>query len=100
MVMKAQLAISNLKFELVADNAKDLFQQVAEIQEVFEAETECGLCHVEDIHYSYREVGAYKYYELRCGACGAQFQFGQKIQGGQLFPKRTKDKEPLPNGGW
>ncbi len=99
--MKATLTINQLLFELEASSGKDLFQQVAEIQEIFEAETKCGACESEDIRYGYREVDTYKYYELHCRNCDAQFKFGQKKQGGQLFPKRrSEDGGALPNGGW
>lgn len=100
MALQAQLSIGQLKFNLVAETAKDLFQNVAQIQELFEAETACGCCQSEEIRFSYREVGDYKYYELVCRDCGAQFKFGQKKQGGGLFPKRTEGGKPLENGGW
>jgi hypothetical protein len=98
--MKATFTINQLEFELNADSARDLFQQVAQIQEIFEAETQCGCCQSEEIRYSYREVDQYKFYELVCGECSAQFRFGQKKVTLDLFPKRTEDGKPLPNHGW
>ncbi len=98
--MKASFVINQLTFELDAEGARELFQQVAQIQEVFEAETACGLCQSEDIRYGYRVSGDYQFYELVCRKCSAQFRFGQKKQTLELFPKRTEDGHPLPNGGW
>lgn len=98
--MKATFTINQLQFEMQAEDAMDLFRQVANIQDVFEAETKCGCCQSQNIRYGFREVDAFKYYDLGCRDCGAQFKFGQRKQGG-LFPKRKDDQgKPLANGGW
>jgi len=92
---------SQLAFELAGEDAKALFRQIAEVQEVFAAEAKCGLCGSLAIGYSHRHIDDYDYYELRCLDCRADFKFGQTKQGGRLFPKRTDDdRRPLPNGGW
>jgi len=89
-----------ITFEVQGEQVKDLFEQIAGVQEVFEAECECGLCKSKNVNFRVRTVDDNKYYELAC-ECGARFQFGQNKKGGGLFPKR-KDKESmlLPNGGW
>ena len=99
--MKARFTINNLAFELMAETGIELFQQVAQIQEIFEAETKCGCCQSESLRYSFREVDSFKFYELTCRDCRAQFKFGQKKKDGALFPKRMDDDgRVLPHGGW
>src|SRR5262245_36020049 len=99
--MKATFTINQLQFELQAETGLELFQQAAQIQEIFEAETECGCCESENIRYAYRVIDDYKFYELVCRECGAQFKFGQHKKDGSLFPKRKDDAGNfLPNRGW
>lgn len=101
--MKVRYTSGNgqLVFDVEAETAKALFSQLGSIQELFEAETECGLCQSKDIRYSARVVEEFDFYELACRSCRAQFRFGQKKKGGELFPKRKDDDGNwLPNGGW
>lgn len=101
--MKVRYTSGNgqLVFDLEAETAKALFSQLGSIQELFEAETKCGMCGGIDIRYSARIVEEYDFYELACRDCKAQFRFGQKKKGGDLFPKRKDDDNNwLPNGGW
>jgi hypothetical protein len=100
--MKAQYTSGNgLVFDLEAEAARDVFSQVASIQELFEAEQECGMCKSREIRFSHRIVDDNSYYELVCRGCRAHFRFGQKKKGGELFPKRKdEDGHWLPNGGW
>ncbi len=101
--MKARYTSENgrLVFDVEAETAKALFSQLGAIQELFEAETQCGLCNSSDIRYSARVVDEYEFYELACRACKAQFRFGQKKKGGDLFPKRKDDDGNwLANKGW
>jgi hypothetical protein len=89
-----------ISFELEGADAKELFRQIAAVEEVFDAEHECGLCHSKELRFRHRVVGEYQYYELHCNDCGARFEFGQRKAGGILFPRRRKKKQQLPNGGW
>lgn len=101
--MKANLKSFNgrMTFEVQAETAKDLFWGLAKIQEIFDAESICGLCQSPNIALSAREVDDNKYYSLRCRECYAEFRFGQKKAGADLFPKRKDDDgHYLPNGGW
>lgn len=88
----------------LSGEVKDIFQQVADVQEVFE-QTACGCCGERNIRYRVREsvVGkdTYLYYELKCNDCHARFEFGQAKDMKSLFPKR-KDAEGKwkGNGGW
>ena len=104
--MKAhyKTADGRIQFEVSADLPKQIFEQIAAVQELFEADTECGLCHGKEgkgLRFVVREVDDNKYYELRCLQCFARLQFGQNKKGGGLFAKR-KDKEGnrLEHRGW
>lgn len=111
--MKATYTSSNGRLQFAVEGAtpKDLFSELAGIQEVFDAENRCGMpgCGSEDLHYRVRTSVAkagknagksYDYYELVCMGCNARFSFGQSMDLKNLFPKRREDGKPLPNGGW
>jgi hypothetical protein len=92
----------SLGFELEADGQKEIFKELATIQEIF-SESKCGLCNKESIKFVVRSVDGNDYYELRCteSGCGATLGFGQHKKGGTLFPKRKDDEgNYLPNKGW
>ena len=91
-----------LSFELEADGQKEVFKELATIQEIF-SESECGSCHKDNIKFVVRNVENNDYYELRCMefGCGSTLGFGQHKKGGTLFPKRKDDAgHYLPNKGW
>jgi hypothetical protein len=101
--MKARFVSPLGEFEVEAPEIKEVFRQLATVQEVFGAETNCGVCNSENIRLQYREVDDYKFYELACMSqgCRARFAFGQAKKGGALFPKRKdEDGNWLKNGGW
>lgn len=101
--MEAQYKSHNgrLMFKIEGGTQKELFENIADIQEVFESDSVCGMCRSADIHFRVREVQGNKYFELRCGACNAQFAFGQNKDMKSLFPKRKDDQGNwLPNRGW
>lgn len=101
--MKAHLNCfgGRVTFEMEAESPKALFKKLALVQEVFGAEDKCGCCGSQDITYRARQWDGNDYFELHCKDCGADFSFGQKKDGGGLFPKR---KDPngdlLEHGGW
>ena len=83
-----------------AEHQKSLFKGLAAVQEVFEAEAECGCCQSKELKFRVRVVDENEFYELAC-SCGARFEFGQHKKGGSLFPKRrAEDGTALPNRGW
>lgn len=95
-------ANDKLSFELDASGQKEVFKELATIQEIF-SEDKCGLCGCTNIKYIVRSVEGNDYYELRCTdvKCGAVLAFGQHKKGGTLFPKRKDDDNKyLPNKGW
>lgn len=89
-----------LAFELEAAGQKEVFKELAVIQEVF-GENSCGACNKENIKFIVRNVEGNDYYELKCNDCGAILAFGQHKKGGTLFPKRKDDENNwLPHKGW
>ena len=111
MELQYKSASGRLIFKLTGDGSKDLFAQIAAVQDTFEAETCCGVCGCEDIKFQVRITGdkEYTYYELVCKnpTCRARFSFGQSRDQKSLFPKRTDDEKAkgddgfyLPNRGW
>lgn len=99
--MKLKYKVSDkLEFELEASGQKEVFKELALIQEIF-GEERCGMCDNSNIKFLVRSVEGNDYYELRCGECGAILSFGQHKKGGTLFPKRKDDNNNyLPNRGW
>src|SRR5215469_8582217 len=99
--MKARLALlhGRLAVEVDASDPKDLFRQLGQMAEVFEADAACGACGSEAIRPNCRSVDNFDYYALRCNACGAELSFGQRKDGG-LFPKRQDGEgRLLAHGG-
>jgi len=99
--MKAVYNVNGkLQFELEGSGQKELFKELATIQEIF-GEDKCGCCSKNNLKYLVRNVDDNNYYELRCNDCGAILSFGQHKKGGTLFPKRKDDEgNYLPNKGW
>jgi len=90
-----------MHIELSGESVKDLFESLSSFQEVFEADTACGVCNSPAIRFLARTVEDFKFYELSCTACTARMSFGQAKKGGGLFPKRRdEDGRPLDNRGW
>lgn len=93
-------ANDRLEFELEAKGQKELFKELALVEEIF-GENCCGVCHKSNIKFVVRSIEDNDYYELRCADCGAILQFGQHKKGGTLFPKRKDDEgKYMPNKGW
>jgi hypothetical protein len=92
-----------LSFKLTGETVKVIFEELAEVQEIFDVSPVCGVCENSDIAYRVRENGGNKFYELHCltPACRARFSFGQSKDQKSLFPKR-KDSEGnwIDNDGW
>lgn len=93
-------ANDKLTFELEGSGQKEVFKELAVIQEIF-SEEKCGLCSSANLKFVVRNIEGNDYYELRCGDCGGILAFGQHKKGGTLFPKRKDDNGTiLPNKGW
>ena len=101
--MKARYNSTLGDFEVEASEIKEMFRQLAVVQEVFGSETRCGVCNSEAIRCQHRKVDYFDFYELVClrSGCRARFAFGQAKKGNGLFPKRKDDDGNwLKNGGW
>ena len=93
-------ASDKLTFELEGSGQKEIFKELAIIQEIF-SEEKCGLCGCTSFKFIVRNVDGNDYFELRCSDCGAILSFGQHKKGGTLFPRRKDDAGSyLPNKGW
>lgn len=89
-----------LSVELTGDTQREVFEQLASFQEVFD-QSVCGKCGSTDISYRVRNVEDNLYYEVVCNECGARLSFGSMKKGGGLFPKRKDgDGNWLPDRGW
>jgi len=98
-VSVCKIKAGGLLFELDVKSERDLFEQVAHIQEVFDHV--CGKCDSANVKLVVREVNDDKYYEMRCRDCGARLSFGCHKKGETLFPKRkAEDGSWLPDNGW
>lgn len=85
--MKVKYKVGDkLEFELEGSGQKEIFKELALIQEIF-AEEKCGLCGSTNLRFVVRSVEGNDYYELRCADCGAVLAFGQHKKGGTLFQK-------------
>ena len=75
--MKVKYRVGDkLEFELEGSGQKEIFKELAIIQEIF-AEEKCGLCGKNNLRFVVRTVDSNDYYELRCNDCGAVLAFGQ-----------------------
>lgn len=89
-----------LEFELEGAGQKEIFKELAAIQEIF-GEEACGVCGSKNIKFIVRNIENNDYFELRCSDCSAILAFGQHKKGGTLFPKRKDDEgHYLPSKGW
>jgi len=123
--MKVLRRLNNVDIEAEGDNSRDIFGDLAKLQEVFQ-HSKCGCCDGTEYRYVVRKAKDAKgkefdYYELHCQdpKCRARIPFGQS-ENGVLYPKRRwgqlseKDQEQrqdakpapdakfdyLPNNGW
>lgn len=98
--MKAVLRVNeNLTLELDASSQKELFEDLANLQEVF-GEDRCGKCDSTDLRFVVRENDGNKFYEVQCRRCYARLAFGSHKKGETLFPKRKDGDDYLPDNGW
>lgn len=99
MKLKKRLS-NNVEIEVEGDGQKDLFKQLASVEEIF-GEEKCGMCGKPNIRFMVRSVEGNDYFELKCLSCHASLSYGQHKKGGTLFPKRKDDNNNwLDNNGW
>ncbi len=99
--MKVKYKSNNGKFEVEFDvaNQKQLFEELAAFQEIFEQGKTGG----KNYRFVVRKVGKNKYYELLCLDDGEKLGFG--LLGDDptvMFPRRKNMKtgQPIGNFGW
>ena len=99
--MKAQFKVTGrLIVEVEGGDQKDLFKQLAVVQEVFGEDT-CGKCKGTDVKFVNRNVEDNDFYEIQCRKCGAKIAFGSHKKGGTLFPKRKDEAGNwIGSNGW
>lgn len=79
-------ATDKLVFELEGSGQKEIFKELALIQEIF-SEEKCGLCGSTNLKFIVRNVDNNDYFELRCNDCGAILAFGQHKREAHCFQK-------------
>ena len=90
-----------MMFEIVAENIKDVFRQVSEIQEIFEMDTAHGDCAGDNTRLRVRHIDGFDFYEIHCDECGGNLALGQRRDDNGLFPKfKDQDGQWFPNGGF
>ena len=99
--MKVKYTSANGRFEIEFEvsSQKQLFEEIASFQEVFE-QSKAGK---KNYRFVVRRVGDDRYYELLCLDDGEKLGFGvNKKEPDKLFPRRrnTKTKEPIGTYGW
>jgi translation initiation factor 2 beta subunit (eIF-2beta)/eIF-5 len=82
----AKVTVVSGNVTVEAEGQKELFETLAEYQEVFSV-VDCGGCEEANLRYTVREVDGNKFYEIRCLNCYAKLPFGQHKGQGTLFPK-------------
>lgn len=100
---KVSYPLGGIRVEAMGNDAKEVFENLASICDVFSYGQKCGKCGCENISPVVRHPQNYTYYEFRCmnPDCGAKFSFGQMREDGSLFPKnRDQNGNALPDGGW
>lgn len=84
--INATLDLGNLKLSVCGcKSEKDVFEALSFWASDWQAKCSCGSTRVMP---QGRESQGYKFYEGKCLDCGNVFQYGQKREGGGLFPKR------------
>lgn len=100
MKVRQALLHGRVVVEAEGDDVKQLWKQLGQAADAFEADSACGACGSANIRLNCRTVDKFDYYEIKCVDCGAELSFGQRMDGG-LFPKRKDDDgRSLGSNGW
>ena len=95
-MLKANFRVRpELTLEIECKEQKNLFEDIASIQEVFENQS-CTLCTQHGpVRFVVRTVEEDLYYEYRCDSCGARLNLSVNKKGGTLYVVR-KLKDGMP----
>ena len=87
--MKAHLKAlgGRITIEVQGETAKELFKELASVQEVFDAANACGMCQSTNLRFNVRVVDSFTFFELRCVDCGGALSYGQRKDMVNLYPK-------------
>jgi hypothetical protein len=99
--MKAVFKLSErLTVEVEGENQRELFENIAKFQEVFNEEVPPGAKGL-NTRFVVRTVDDNKFYEMRCQDTGQILSFGCHKKGNTLFPKRRDDQgNEVGKKGW
>lgn len=110
--MKVTVKLNGVDLTAEGENQKEVFEQLAQMQEVFGNVT-CPVTETgepsSNVRFVVRDVEdpknpkkSYRYYEMRCNDPPyARLSFGQHNEKNTLFPKRKgMDGNYLENQGW
>jgi len=76
-----------LTCEVEGQTFKQLFEGIAQVQEIFESDNACGACNSANIRFRVRPVQDNEFYELYCDDCTATLSFGQTPPRKQTLPQ-------------
>src|SRR5262249_54125699 len=99
MHIQYKTANGRMQFTIEASNTPQAFEEIAEIQEVFE-EKYCGRCLSEHIRFDVREFNGDKYFKYVCLQCRGQLDIGKRKDGGLFIKRKDKEGRTCPMGGW
>ena len=83
-----KLKVGKAVVEVTGKNEKEVIEDASIF---YEMPCSCGLCKSNNIGFRHRAHKDYSFYELLCLDCLATFAFGQRKEGGGLFPKGNDD---------
>lgn len=94
--MKVIIPTKFCTIEIDCDSIKDVFRTIGSVTEILNEE-KCGLCGNTSIVLKTRSVEkdrkVYEYFEMSCTnlKCRARLAYGQRQEGGGIFPIRKLD---------
>lgn len=99
-MLKVQWVMGKTILEATGETSKEVFESLAGAAEIF-GHSQCGACGSNDIAPVTRTNSGYKFYQLKCGQCAAELNFGQRREDGDLYPRRKDgDGNYIENNGW
>lgn len=97
--VKLPMGANQILIEGEVSDFKDMIKKLSTFEGI---PTECKHCKSKNLWPSYRQPEGFTYYSIKCSDCGWEFKYGQKKEGGGLFPKGWeaphKGKDELKQG--
>jgi hypothetical protein len=83
--LNLKMGQSTIEISDEVENTQELFERVSFFTSL---PTNCDNCKKEDLGFAFKETkDNFKYYSLKCKACGYSLKMGQSKKGGNLFAK-------------